>query len=243
MKRPASVLCPPVVARHRRTSAASRTGAPIDHQASARPGVHWGCGAKRIRTLDGTIELNVQSHAVFAVALMPTRVFSTAAAAEHSAWNRIDSILRGMTGIRRLLNRRELTVNARLLDELQAAHSTNQIVLRTYLTSAAGYRRHLVGGSASDDLKDAVLDLHLPHFTWITEISTIDSHNQASPGLRRIYGHTVLDATSTGKGGDGLLLLHLPGLLVTNDVNAQEDPEKVAIIQGDTLYECREKRL
>ena len=44
MKRPASVLCPPVVARHRRTSAASRTGAPIDHQASARP-VYTGAAA------------------------------------------------------------------------------------------------------------------------------------------------------------------------------------------------------
>ena len=194
-------------------------------------------------TLEGTIELNVRRHAVFAVALMPTRVFSTAAAAEHTARNRIDSILCRMAGIRQVLKERELAVNARLLDELEAAHGEGQIVLRTYLTSAAGYRRHLVGGSASDDLKDAVLDLHLPHFTWITEISTIDSYNQASPGLRRIYGHTVLDATSTGKGGDDLLLLHLPGLLVTNDINTQEDPEKVAIIQGDRLYECREKRL
>ena len=44
MKRPASVLCPPVVARHRRASAASRTGAPIDRQASARP-VYTGAAA------------------------------------------------------------------------------------------------------------------------------------------------------------------------------------------------------
>ena len=88
-----------------------------------------------------------------------------------------------------------------------------------------------------------MLDLHLPHFTWITEISTIDSYNNSSPGFRRIYGHTVLDATSTGKAGDGLLVLHLPGLLVTNDINAREDPEQFAIIEGDTLYECREKRL
>ena len=199
--------------------------------------------ATKRTTLAGTIELNVRRHAVFAVALMPTRVFSTAAAAEHSAWSRIDFILRSMAGIRQLLNERELAVNARLLDELQAAHGADQIVLRTYLTSAAGYRRHLVGGSASDDLKDAVLDLHLPHFTWITEISTVDSYNQASPGLRRIYGHSVVDATSTGKGGDGLLLLHLPGILFTNDINARVDPERVAVIRGDTLYECREKRL
>ena len=148
-----------------------------------------------------------------------------------------------MARIRGMLTQRKLPVNARLLDELQAAHSDDQIVLRTYLTSAAGYRRHLASGTASDDLKDALLDLHLPHFTWITEISTSDSYNQSSPGLRRIYGHTVLDATSTGKRGDGVLVLHLPGLLVTNDINARESPEKLTIIEGDGLYECREKRL
>ena len=190
-------------------------------------------------TPGGTIELNVRCHAVFAVALMSTRVFSTAAAAEHSAWDRIDDTLHDMPEIRRLLDERQLPVNATFLDELQAAHSAGHIVLRTYLTSAAGYRRHLAAGSASDDLKDALLDLHLPHFTWITEISTIDSYNHPSPSLRRIYGHTVLDATSTGKAGDGLLVLHLPGLLVTNDINAREDPEKLAIIEGDGLYKCR----
>ena len=192
-------------------------------------------------TPGGATELNVRCHAVFAVALMSTRVFSTAAAAEHSARDRIDATLQNMVNIRRMLTERQLPVNARLLDELQAAHSADHIVLRTYLTSAAGYRRHLAGGSASDHLKDALLDLHLPHFTWITEISSINSYNQQSRGLRRIYGHTVLDATSTGKGGDGLLVLHLPGLLFTNDINARE--EKLALIGDDKLYECREKTL
>ena len=194
-------------------------------------------------TPNGVMELNVRDHAVFAVALMPTRVFSTAAAAEHSAWDRIDDILCNMAETRRLLSERKLPVNDRLLDELQAAHRANRIVMRTYLTSAAGYRRHVVGGSANDDLKDALIDLHLPHFTWITEISTVDSYNQPSPGLRRIYGHTVLDATSTGTRGDGLLVLHLPGLLITSDINAREDPEKLTLIEGDNLYECRDKHL
>lgn len=191
----------------------------------------------------GAIELNVSDHAVFAVALMSTRVFSTAAAAEHSAWDRINDTLHKMPSIRRGLAKQGLPVNARLLDELQAARSTDQIVLRTYLTSAAGYRRHLARGRASDSLKDALLDLHFPHFTWVTEISTIGSYNQSSPGLRRIYGHTVLDATSTGKRGDGLLMLHLPGLLFINDINAPEDAEKFVIIENDKLYESREKRL
>ena len=191
----------------------------------------------------GTIELNVRDHAVFAVALMSPRVFSAAASAEHSAWDRIDNVLQDMRNIRRLLKKYQLPVNDRLLCELESAHGADQIVLRTYLTSAAGYRRHLAEGSASDDLKDALLDLHLPHFTWITEISTIDSYNQFSPSLRLIYGHTILDATSTGERGDGLLVLHLPGLLFTNDLTVRPPREELAIINNDKSYECREKRL
>lgn len=190
-------------------------------------------------TPNGPLELNLECHAVFAVALMPTRVFSTAARAEHNAWSLIDENLNALPGARQALAEHGILVNEKLMDELQAAHSGKNIVLRTYLTSAAGYRRHLAQGSASDPLKDALLHLHLPHFTWITEISTIDSYNQSSPGLRRIYGHTVLDATSTAKHNDALLVLHLPGLLLTQDQNGQQ----VTAIENDRLYECREKRL
>ena len=192
---------------------------------------------------DGSVELNVQCHAVFAIALMPTRVYSTAADAELAAWDRIDDTLRNMAGVRRVLNEVGAKVNERLLDELESAHSAGEIVLRTYLTSAAGYRRHLVEGSASDGLKNALLQLHLPHFAWITEISTIGSYNNMSAGMRRMYGHTVLDATSTGEQGDDLLVLHLPGLLVTSDVKAGLQGQEVSIICDDRLYECREKKL
>ena len=193
-------------------------------------------------TPKGPIELNVESHAVFAVALMSTRVFSTAARAEHNAWSQIDENLKALPDARRALADLGMPVNEMLMDELQEAHTAGNIVLRTYLTSAAGYRRHLAQGSASAALKDALLHLHLPHFTWITEISTIDSYNQPSPGLRRMYGHTVLDATSTAELKDALLVLHLPGLLLTKDPNAR-GRQPITAIENDRLYECREKRL
>ena len=193
-------------------------------------------------TPDGPIELNVRSHAVFAVALMSTRVFSTAARAEHSALSQIDQNLKALPAARRALADLDMPVNEMLIDELQSADSAGNIVLRTYLTSAAGYRRHLAQGSASDELKDALLHIHLPHFAWITEISTIDSYNQPSPGLRRIYGHTVLDATSTAELKDVPLMLHLPGLLLTKDPSAR-DRQEITVIEHDKLYECRDKRL
>ena len=82
--------------------------------------------------------------------------------------------------------------------------------------------------------------MHLPHFTWVTEISTVDSYNQASPSMRRMYGHTILDATSAGKDEGGLLALHLPGLLIRHDVD--QDKDIVTVIKNDALYHCREKK-
>ena len=192
-------------------------------------------------TPSGTVELSA-CHATFAVALMSSRVFSTAAAADVSARDRIEETLSILPYIRERLVARGLAVNERLLDELQDAYTDGNIVLRTYLTSAAGYRRHIADGTACDDLKDALLALHLPHFTWVTEIATIDSYNHVSAGMRRIYGHSIIDATFTGRDGDGLLALHLPGLLFTKDVDELgQEEENLAIINGDDLYECRAK--
>jgi hypothetical protein len=189
-------------------------------------------------------EFNVKDHGVFAVALMPIRAFSTAQEAERTALRRIESAFANMDKVRLGLARRNAKPNDRLLNELMAAHKANKLLLRTYLTSASGYRRHIALGTACDNLKDVLLRLHLPHFTWITEISTADSYNESSAGLRRMYGHSVLDATSTGKDVSGLLVLHLPGMLFLRNVDAHpgQPAQSVTVIENDALYECREKR-
>lgn len=186
------------------------------------------------------VDLNVEDHAELAVVLMPTRVFSTALAAERTAFGRLDFALNHIASMRQSLATQGATVNDRLLDELIEAHNKQKIILRTYLTSAAGYRKHIAQGSASDDLKDVLARMHLPHFTWITEISTVGSYNQASPGMRRMYGHTILDATSTGRDDAGLLALHLPGVLIRRDVDSGD--EVVIEVRDDVLYHCREKK-
>ena len=76
-------------------------------------------------TPNGPIELNVQSHAVFAVALMSTRVFSTAARAEHNAWSQIDKNLNALPAARLALADLAIPVNNILVDELQAAPATS----------------------------------------------------------------------------------------------------------------------
>ena len=84
---------------------------------------------------NGIIELNISDHAVLGIALMSTRVYSTGARAEHNARSQIDDVMKGLPGARLALAKRNIPVNERLLDELQAAHSADEIVLRTYLTS------------------------------------------------------------------------------------------------------------
>lgn len=192
----------------------------------------------------GQVDLNVKDHAVFAVALMPIRAFSTAREAERTTLGRIDAVIKDMAKIRVWLTNKGAAVNDRLLDELIAAHEQKKIILRTYLTSTSGYRRHIAHGTACNDLKDVLLRLHLPHFTWITEISTVDSYNQSSVGLRRIYGHSILDATSTGKDTAGLLMLHLPGIVFLRNIDAVPgaQQESAIVVNNDALYECREKR-
>jgi hypothetical protein len=195
----------------------------------------------RTRTV-GDVEFNVAEHGIFAMALMPVRAFSTAAAAEVTARGSIAKAFHQLASLKALIAK-EGKVNP-LLDELAAAHKTGKIVLRTYLTSAEGYRRHIADGTACDALKDLLLRIHLPHFTWVTEISSVDSYNNSSAGLRRIYGHSVLDATSSGVDEAGLLMLHLPGVVFLRDMNI-DDPGKAqtaVLIDGDCLYECRTKR-
>ena len=148
--------------------------------------------------------------------------------------------LNNIAAIRQKLVDLGATVNDRLLNELIDAHKKQKIVLRTYLTSASGYRKHITQGTAFDDLKDVLVRMHLPHFAWVTEISTSGSYNQASPGMRRIYGHTILDATSTRRDDAGLLALHLPGVLFRRNVDTDE--ELVTEIRDDKLYNCREKK-
>jgi len=186
------------------------------------------------------VELNMADHAVFGVVLMPTRVFSTASAAQRTAIGRLDFALSNIAAMRQKLAKQGAAVNDRLLDELIEAHQKKKIVLRTYLTSASGYRKHVIAGTAGNDLKDEIARMHLPHFTWITEISTDGSYNQASPGMRRMYGHTILDATSTCRDDAGLLALHLPGLLIRREI--ETDEERVIELRDDTLYHCREKK-
>jgi hypothetical protein len=68
----------------------------------------------------------------------------------------------------------------------------------------------------------------------------VDSYNNSSAGLRRIFGHSIIDATSSGREVVGLLMLHVPGVMFLRDVDTET--QTAIVIENDCLYECREKR-
>jgi hypothetical protein len=145
------------------------------------------------------------------------RFFSTARAAEVTALGLIRRAFSQIAQIKAEVIKDGEVIP--LLDDLIAAYNAGNLILKTYLTSAESYRKHVATGTASDALKDVLLEIHLPHFTWVTEISSVDSYNNSSAGLRRIFGHSLIDATSSGRDVVGLLMLHLPGIVFLRDVN------------------------
>jgi hypothetical protein len=93
------------------------------------------------------------------MALMPMRAFSTARAAEITALRRIDSAISQIGQIKtQIAKTGEVSPH---LDEFIAARSAGKLVLKTYLSSADGYRRHIarsssflpISGSASSDMR------------------------------------------------------------------------------------------
>jgi hypothetical protein len=176
------------------------------------------------------------------MALMPMRAFSTARAAEITAERRIVSAIAQIAQIKSQISQTG-TVNPRL-DDFIAAKAARKLILKTYLSSTDGYRRHIARSAASDELKDVLLKIHLPHFAWVTEFFTEDSYNNPSSGLRRIFGHSLIDATSSGREVVGLLMLHLPGVVFLRDVNANDEAtsQTAVVIENDNLFDGRYKR-
>ncbi|MEI9899957.1 MAG: hypothetical protein WDN31_07175 [Hyphomicrobium sp.] len=73
------------------------------------------------------VQLNAETHAVFAVALMPMRAFSMAQAAERTTLGRLDAAMASMPKIRASLAGQGAPTNDRLLDELIDAHTKRRL--------------------------------------------------------------------------------------------------------------------
>ena len=117
--------------------------------------------------------------------------------------------------------------------------SQNLVVARTYLTMGWKYKMRLREATSSDTLRSRIALHELPRMVWVTEFGLLADLNKFEPNERRIFGHCVTDATSTGP-SQSPLVIHLPGFLW---LTAHTDPAFFAVAQevlypmpDDTLY-------
>ncbi|MGA9796010.1 MAG: hypothetical protein WBQ17_10810, partial [Rhizomicrobium sp.] len=88
-------------------------------------------------------------------------------------------------------------------------------------------------------LKSAVITHDLPKYVWVTEFGTLQSMNHLDPKDKRIFGHAVIDATSS-QYQTGALIFHAPGLMLlfSHNVSQPHDNFSNAVVRiaNDTAY-------
>ena len=107
---------------------------------------------------------------------------------------------------------------------ISSINYTEQNVIRTFLTSSRTFREHILKSSSfSIDQRKALLQLNLPKFVWVTELSTPTQFYKD-----RVNTLLLLDATGSKQSGLSRDIL----LLLTNSYYYIFDKDKM-ILQGN----------
>lgn len=108
---------------------------------------------------------------------------------------------------------------------------TDRWVLRTYLTTAARYRRHISSSELTEEMKSELISRSLPHFVWVTELIAKSSVQETTDGARRVVGHFVLNASSSTDYNSDLLIAQFPHFIIQRDINPVSDNGEVLDIK------------
>lgn len=105
-------------------------------------------------------------------------------------------------------------------------------VLRTYLIESQRYKKLMKDSQLSSFVKKRYLDLPMPKFIWIVEISNIDIF----PKERKMLGEIIFDSTAPGfLQSLAFLAFHIPGILGLK--NPKTRGISTFIFSPDTAYE------
>ncbi|MGH7176740.1 MAG: hypothetical protein ACREJC_05110, partial [Tepidisphaeraceae bacterium] len=86
-----------------------------------------------------------------------------------------------------------------------------QPCLRLFLTSGRSYKKRLVTrGMGSPDVLEMYLNLPLPHFIWVCELSDVKLYPN------RVLGEIIWDATRNEHEPNGWIALHYPEVLIVD---------------------------
>lgn len=187
---------------------------------------------------------NVQDHVVFIIVPLPDKVFIPAETAERTAWDYLRFYCNDWPALK-AQHGAVIGASATLGDEIVEAFRENKIVARTYLTFGWKYKHRFLTTSAAQEVKDWVAVHDLPRMIWVTELGRLNDLNDLDPAKRQIFGHCVIDATSTGP-YQPPLTFHAPGFLTlfeqSNPTFFADAIQHVIPIPNDQLYRPRVRR-
>lgn len=163
---------------------------------------------------------NILDHLQFIIVPLPDKVFITAETAEITAWDRLNFYVSEWPGLK-AKHGGAIGSSVNLGDRVAGGATQNQIIARTYLTHGWKYKARLHEHANSTAMRSHVAIHELPRMVWVTEFALLQDVNFLDPEARRIFGHCVTDATSTGP-TQPPLIVHMPGFLW---LNTHEDPE------------------
>lgn len=190
-------------------------------------------------------DYNVRDHVEFIIVPLPDKVFLPAETAERTAWDYLRFHHEDWPGLKAEHGVVIGAQTAALGDEVIAAYERNQVIARTYLTFGWKYKARMLANDIALSAKEQIAVHDLPRMVWVTELSRVVDINQVNPRDRRIFGHCVIDATSTGP-FQPPLIFHATGFLT---LFSQKSPDffagadaQVIPIPNEQLYSARVRR-
>jgi hypothetical protein len=125
------------------------------------------------------------------------------------------------------------------LEALSQNLSFKDVVLRICLTSSEAYKQHLVTSPLPHELNDIYLNLPMPHYIWLAELSTRELSRE-----HKALGEIIWDATGVREEAFPWIVVHYPDVLLVNDRShvhtlppqlALEGRSEYPVFQGSNL--------
>jgi len=108
------------------------------------------------------------------------------------------------------------------------------LILRMFLTSSRRYKRFRRNNAIYAGIEKYYIELPMPRFIWVVEISTVEKYKQ-----EKIVGEIIFDSTANKRDMFSFMYIHYPGFFLINDRNKiGDDPTRFQISEIDVANVC-----
>ena len=179
---------------------------------------------------------SINDNAMYLMIPLPKKVFLPAETAELLSWSALDSYKTDWAAFK-ARHAGKLGVSEQLGDALILDILANKVLARTYLTYGWKYKTRAISNKFSNSIRQAIRNLDVPRFVYVTEFSRISDTTAKSRYERRIIAHCVVDATAKHQDIDSVLLTHAPGFIAWYaHTNGGDFIRSVAPVADSALY-------